>query len=511
MSRTPNKTAILNQRVKISPKVDIPAPVGGLNTRDNRGEMPLQDAIVLDNFIPENESVAGRGGYVAWTDDLTGTVESLMPYISGTTQELIAASDGKWNVIDVNQNGTSTQIATGLTNNRWQFINFNQFLVAVNGQDAPRSYNGTTVATLSYSGDIATPGAATMDGIHAHKSRVYLWDTDTNDFYYGATNAISGAFSLFPLGTVSTTGGNLIAMKTLSFDAGFGLDDLAVFFLSTGETLVYQGSDPGDATNWALVGRYFLPPIINVRSAVEFAGDIRVITNTDVISMLEQLRGEGKEIRPSKLTGSIKDNTSLYSSNFGWQAIYYNADDLLIYNVPTNENSTAIQFITNTSTGSSARFTGINANCFGIWNNDIYFGNGSVVYKLFEGQNDNGANIALVAQQAFSTLGVSLDKRIVSYDMLLGSEGDVSIGLAMAYNYNDTLTPSVSASATTGSVWDVAEWNEAPWSSGTQVRVKRFGVVGTGFSVSAKISLEVKGQDIKWYKSNYVFDQMIVR
>lgn len=511
MSRRPNRQAILQQRTRISPEVDIPPPLGGLNTRDNRGEMPLQDAIVLDNFIPGNDSVSGRKGFIQWTDDLSGTVESLMPYISGTTSELVAASDGKWNVLDATQNGTSTQIATGLTNNRWQFINFNQFLVAVNGADAPRSYNGTTVATLTYSGDITTPTAATMNGIHAHKSRVYLWDTDTSDFYYGAANAISGAFTLFPLGTVSNTGGNLVAMKTLSFDAGFGLDDLAVFFLSTGETLVYQGSNPGDANNWALVGRYFLPPIINVRCAVEFAGDIRIITQSDTISMLEQLRGEGKEIRPSKLTGGIKENSVLYKGNFGWQAIWHSAEDLLMYNVPTKENTTAIQYITNTSTGASARFTGINANVFGIWDNEIYFGNGSTVYKLFSGQNDNSANIALVAQQAFTTLGASTDKRIVSYEMLIGSEGDVSIGLAMAYNYNDTLTPSTSASATTGSVWDVAEWDESPWSSGTQVRVKRFGVVGTGMSVSAKVSLEVKGQDIKWYKSTYVFDQMVAR
>ena len=405
MSRRPNRRTILQQRTRISPELDIPPPLGGLNTRDNRGEMPIEDAITLDNFVAGNDSVFAREGFIQWTDDLSGVVESLMPFVRGSISELIAASNGEWNVLSTLQNNTSTQIESGLSNDRWQHVTFNKFLLAVNGEDDPRSYDGTTVATLSYSGDITTPTAATMNSVHAHKSRIYLWDTGTNDFYYGATNAISGSFSLFPLGTVSNTGGNLIAMKTLSFDAGFGLDDLAVFFLSTGETLVYQGSNPGDADNWTLVGRYFLPPIINNRCVVEFAGDIRIITKSDVISMLEQLRGEGKEIRPSKLTGAIKENAALYKNNFGWQAIWYDAKDLLLYNVPTNEGQQSIQFVTNTSTGASSRFTGINANCFGVWDDVLYFGNGSTVYQI-AGQNDNSAAINLVSQQAFTTLGV---------------------------------------------------------------------------------------------------------
>ena len=114
---------------------------------------------------------------------------------------------------------------------------------------------------------------------------MYVWDTDTGNFYYGATNAIQGGFTKFALNEVSKTGGNLLIMKSISRDGGSGPDDYAAFILDTGEVIVYQGSDPGTAANWALVGRYFLPAPINKRSAIEFAGDIVVLTRQDVVSL----------------------------------------------------------------------------------------------------------------------------------------------------------------------------------------------------------------------------------
>ena len=53
MRRFNNKT-IASQRGRLSPEVDVPAPVGGLNTRDNLGDMPIEDAIELVNWIPGN-------------------------------------------------------------------------------------------------------------------------------------------------------------------------------------------------------------------------------------------------------------------------------------------------------------------------------------------------------------------------------------------------------------------------------------------------------------------------
>lgn len=508
-----NRQAVAQQRTRFKPEIDIPAPVGGLNTRDNLGDMPIGDAIELVNWIPGNTSVSGRTGHTEWATDVSGEVESLLVYLEGATSQMIAAVGGKWENMPALAGGSSTEIATGFINNKWQSINFGGFLLAVNGDDAPRSWNGTTVATLGYSGDITTPGADTMDGIHGHKNRVYLWNTATSDFYYGGTDAIQGAFTKFSLDSVSTTGGNLTIIKTLSFDAGNGPDDLACFILSTGEVLLYSGSNPGDANNWGLVGRYRIPPPLSVRSAAEFGGDIRVITEADTISILEYIRGEGTQRRLSKLAGAIKSEVALHQAKFGWQTVWFNAGDLIVYNVPNVNNQTYVQYATNTSTGASTKLEGYNARTFAVWNNKLYFGDTNAVYQAFNGDDDNGSNIALTAQQAFTTLGTSNDKRIIGYETLIGSNGSLNIGLAMAFDYGAVNAAATSASSVTGALWSAATslWGVTSWAGASNVRIKRFGVRGTGLSVSAKTTINITGQIPEWYRSAYIFEPMLAR
>ena len=53
--------------------------------------------------------------------------------------------------------------------------------------------------------------------------------------------AVAGAASMFDLGQIFTEGGYLMAMATWTVDAGYGVDDLAVFITSEGEVAVYRG------------------------------------------------------------------------------------------------------------------------------------------------------------------------------------------------------------------------------------------------------------------------------
>lgn len=513
--RNISKQRIGQQRNSFSPNLDIPAPVGGLNTRDNRGDMEITDAIILENWIPGNEAVTSRKGYTVWTDDLTGNIESLLVYKNGATSQMLAAVGGAIFQLAQVALGASTSRATSKTNDRWQQVNFNKLLLICNGADAPLNWDGTAFATSVFSGDITTATtAASMNGIHNHKNRVYMWDTDSSDFYYGTTDAFQGVFAKFPLGVVSETGGNITLMSTISLDAGSGLDDLAVFVLNTGETIIYQGSDPSDAENWLLLGRYKIPPPIGVRSAVKFGGDVRIITEADTISILEFIRSEGTQAsvkRLSKISGSIKEEASLHKSKFGWQVVWHSAADLIMYNVPNVENSTYVQYVTNTSTGASTKFTGWNARAIAIWNQEFYFSGLNEVYRAFDETSDDGADVQLVAQHAFTTLGMSDEKKIVSYEQLLGSDGTLTVGISMAFNYSDTNIPTTSSSPVSGAVWDVALWDTEQWSGSGQVRIKRFKISGKGLSVSAKTTIKVTGQLVTWFRSNYAFDRLVAR
>ena len=70
----------------------VPAPIGGLNTRDSVDLVPPTDAIRLDNFFPARSHVQVRNGYVDHVTSLPSTVQSLMVYNSGTASTMFAAS-----------------------------------------------------------------------------------------------------------------------------------------------------------------------------------------------------------------------------------------------------------------------------------------------------------------------------------------------------------------------------------------------------------------------------------
>jgi len=136
----------------------VPAPIGGLNARDAMASMPPTDAIRLDNWFPKPTSVDLRNGYVRWSTGYAAAIESLMTYNGPTASKLFAAS-GAGFYDATTQGAVGAAAVTGLANARWQHTNMGtpggQFLVAVNGVDYPRSYNGTT--WLTYAGVGAQP------------------------------------------------------------------------------------------------------------------------------------------------------------------------------------------------------------------------------------------------------------------------------------------------------------------------------------------------------------------
>jgi len=141
----------------------IPAPVGGWNARDSLAAMPETDAIVLENWVPQAESIKMRPGSVAFSDDLSDAVETLATY-HGTTETLICAAGGK--LINITAGGTGTNLGTGFTNDRWNHCEFASRIIFCNGADAVRDWDGTTLSSTGvYGHTIIANGDMTTDSI----------------------------------------------------------------------------------------------------------------------------------------------------------------------------------------------------------------------------------------------------------------------------------------------------------------------------------------------------------
>lgn len=157
----------------------IPAPIGGWNARDSLANMQPTDAVEMVNFFPTPTDVTLRKGYTVKSSGITGEVQTIMTYpLFNGGYKLFAIANGTIYNCDT---ATATVAYTGLSNAKWQFVNFSNtsgnYIVACNGSDPTLIYDGTvwfplattstgaTISTITHVGATATLTTATAHGL----------------------------------------------------------------------------------------------------------------------------------------------------------------------------------------------------------------------------------------------------------------------------------------------------------------------------------------------------------
>ena len=159
----------------------VPAPIGGLNSRDSVDNMQPLDAITLTNMFPTVGKITLRDGYSSFCTGVgTGDVETLIEHNAGSNRQLLAVgSNGTLYQINT---GSAVSKKTGLSNGRFQTAAFNGRTLFVNGTDTPFSWDGSSAANLSITLSDST-SADSLKGVHVHKNRVYYFRGDEQKFY----------------------------------------------------------------------------------------------------------------------------------------------------------------------------------------------------------------------------------------------------------------------------------------------------------------------------------------
>jgi hypothetical protein len=491
-----NYLGLNQERSGTALRSNVPAPTGGLNTRDSESAMEPTDAVIMENWFPDQGSVSTRKGYTVYATGLTSNVETLIEYNANTIRKFICANSSEIN--DVSTPASIVNLGTGFSNARWQWANFNAYVLMVNGADTPQTFDGTTLAASTISGSGLT--VTQLDGINVHKNRVYVWSSNAQDVWYGATNAIGGTFTKFQLSRVAPFGGNLISMMTWNLDGGAGVDDYAVFLMSSGDVLLYQGSDPA---SWSLLGTYKIGRPIAIRGAKKVAGDIVMITDQDFVFFSEVFKNDGAVTQRGKLSGAAIKAVNAYASNYGWEVALYPKGGWLLLNVPVATNSTYHQYVINTITGAATKFTGMNARTWGLYNNNLYFGGDGKIYKADDGYDDNNEFIACDVQAAYSNLGSPQEKTINAFRNTLKADGTVSINSIVNFDYGKAQSTQNLSSTATGSFWDTSFWDVALWSPEGVTRNSLVYSSGQGVDVGMRLKTSLKGQQVQWYRTDY--------
>jgi hypothetical protein len=171
---------MLLQRAKqnTAKTASVPAPLGGWNARDSIAEMNPMDAVQMVNFFPTPTDIQLRKGYTKKSTGITGAVNTVITYPTGSTYKLFAFAGTK--IYDASTS-TATVVFDGLSSSKMQFVNFTNtagsWIVACNGQDPTVVYDGTrwfflattstaqTISTITRVGTTATLTTASPHGL----------------------------------------------------------------------------------------------------------------------------------------------------------------------------------------------------------------------------------------------------------------------------------------------------------------------------------------------------------
>jgi len=487
----------------------LPAPVGGWNARDSLANMEATDAVTLENWFPSVSSVNLRGGYTQFATGISGQVETLMTYSSGSSNKLFAIANGS--IYNVTAGGAvGAAVVTGLTNSKWEYVNITtaggSFLVAVNGVDSALLYNGTTWSNPSITG----VSSADFDNVTLFKNRLWFVQHNSLKAWYLPVNSIGGAAEAFDLTSIAKLGGSITSFGAWTIDAGYGVDDNLVFVTSNGEIIVYRGTDPSSASTWALIGVWQLGAPVGHRCILKWGGDILILSLDGLLPLAQALQSSRLDPRVAlsdKIQGAITEVTSTYQNNFGWQILYYAKRNALFINVPIAVGQQQ-QFVMNTITKAWCNFTGWNANCWTIYNDEPYFGgNGFVGLAWDDNYIDNTSSITANALQAFNYYGSrGVKKYFTRARPSLFTDGVPStfVGMNVDFQIADT-TAALSFAPNPYALWDSARWDTGVWGSGLTITNNWQGITGIGYCGATQLKTSSSGIQVEWASTDVVY------
>jgi hypothetical protein len=459
--------------------------------------------------------------------------EDPMVVYDGTLWSKSATTDIAQTISTITRGGTGNLTATLTTAVAHGLVTGNT--VTVTGA-VPAEFNGayritvTGTDTFTYvmatapSGDASPVGTYTVKyyvtglnsdefaTVNLFKERLYFVQEDSLSFWYLPVDSINGAVSEFPLGGIFKRGGYLQAMGTWTIDAGYGVDDLAAFITSNGEVAVYKGSDPSDPNDWSLVGLWNVGQTFSRKCVFKFGGDMLLLTIDGLVPLsagLQSTRLDPRVNLTDKIFFAINQATTAYANNFGWQMNYFAKNNMLILNVPVTGGSE--QYVMHNITKSWARFTNINANCWEMSGDDMYFGGAGYVGKFYDTYADAGQNISAFTQQAYSYFDrrgqlkrFTLVRPILQTDngvpnVLCGISVDFdTIDLTTQISFNPVIDPI--------GLWDVDVWDNSNFGGGLITTRIWQGVTGLGYAGSISMNVVSQGIELHWASTDYVME-----
>lgn len=507
---------------KVKPKAAqtalFPAPVAGwianrskAMTSSAQAKLP-PGATILENWFPTATGIRMRRGSARYATLGLGTEPtlSMFTYTIGSTQQLFAATasaiwdisvvaspfneiigthDGDYigdpiadEIIGV-ESTIGLEVLVGQTGGKWVTVQTTNtdggiYLRGVNGVDVPFVYDGASFSTtpgLTFADigvgvpDVTEP--QDLSYVWSYKRRLFFIKKGTLDAYYLPVSAIGGELNLLPLGSVFSKGGELVfgASWSLGTSDQGGLSAQCVFVTSEGEVAVYQGSNPDDPADWALVGVYRIGKPLGPLAHMSAGGDIVIATTIGFLPLSEAVQREYAALSPAAVSNPIEDAWREAVQRRGgddWSVALWPDGQMVLVSPPAPAVSTPQVFVVNSNTGAWCSFTGWNVRCMAVFKGQVYFGGDEgAVTRAWTGGSDDGQSYTCRYLGLFEDGGTPAQRKIVGMARpTLQSSVTLNSKVSVCFDYKEVLPTPPNASITGGgNVWDAATWNESVW------------------------------------------------
>jgi hypothetical protein len=488
----------------------VPAPTEGWDAISPLASMDPKRAPILDNWVPRPGWVELRAGFTPWTwVGNNNAVETLMVRRAPTGERMFAAVTTS--IYEVSALGQADPVVTGLSSARWYYINFTPgggttVIQLCNGIDTLRQFDGTSWTAPAITGLPGGLNTTDITNIYAQKRRIWYILGDgaghgSTVVAFMPTDAITGPIAgTQDFGALWTRGGYLVAMSDWTVDGGNGPQDMAAFMSSQGQVSIFAGTDPTSSLNWSLVGTFDLSPPVSAKCMTKVGSDVAVITQQGVVPLSQALPFDPSSDRSVAITARIQNAMALYTqmsgNNFGWQIISYPNQQLAVINVPITTNTQQVQLVMNTLTGAWCRFTGWNANCFEVFNNDLYFGgNDGTVNLAYDGGLDLNTPISGDMQCAFNYFDdPGRIKRMTIVQPLMVASGSITPTLSVDEDFAVSSSAAPVSILVGGALWDTAVWDTDIWAAGNVVVKNWLSAQAIGHALAVHMGVNVTTQ-----------------
>lgn len=422
----------------------------------------------------------------------TATVTMAAPHGLKTGMSVIVAG-----FTPTGYNGTYNIVVTGLST-------FTYTLATAQGVT-------TVTGTVTPTGNFAITGVDPKLFIVPCVFKARLWFVERNSLraWYLPTLSIGGAAQPVDLANLFGRGGYLMSMGTWSLDAGYGLDDYAVFVSSEGQVAIYKGTDPASASTWSLIGVFDVGSPIGRRCLMKYAGDLTLVSKDGLSPLSKSLmssRVNSQEMLTDKIQQAIGDYVTAYGANFGWEVALFPQENMLLLNVPVS-STVSWQVAMNTINGSWSRFIGWNSTCYELHTDLLFFGTLGRVCKAWDTQADNGTNINFEALQSFNYFGSGAQlKQVKMLRPIISTDNAVSVLLGVNTDFDQSAPTGIPTfSPTNAALWDVATWDgQFTWSGELAIKKDWQTAFGLGFCIAAHMKGVSNNAKLHWSSTDYL-------